>query len=355
MKRTLLAVTLAVTLVFSGMTVSDVHAESKADKAKQELQDIRNRKSQEKATLDQVKKQLDASKQKMNELEKQLDEQNKRVEKAKQDLQQAEKELNQHAAIFKQRIREIYMKGDMGYMRALFSADSFSEFLVRFETIRLIVKQDRTLLNHYFEAREKKAQDQQRLLAEQNKLKEEKAKADEEYQKIAALVKQHEATLNQLDNDEEVKQAELDKINAELAYSRGIWNGGYLSWPCDGPITSPFGYRVHPVTGEVKFHQGVDIGCPMGAPIRAAASGKVIENRPSNGYGWIVVIDHGGLVTLYAHMYGNTVTVNVGDHVARGQKIAEVGNNGRSTGPHVHFEVHKNGHLVDPQKYLAPR
>ncbi|MBN2907947.1 peptidoglycan DD-metalloendopeptidase family protein [Polycladomyces sp. WAk] len=352
MKRTLLAMVLAVSLVFSGLTVNGVNAESKVDKTKKELQDIRNRKSQKEADLEKVKEQLDAREQKLNELEKKLDEQNKKVEKAKKDLQQAEKELNQHAAIFKQRVREIYMKGDMGYMKALFSAGSFNEFLVRFETIRLIVKQDRTLLNHYFEAREKKEKDQQRLLAEQNKLKEEKAKADEEYQKLVALVKQHEASLHQLEEEEEIKQEELDKINAQLAYSRGLWNGGYLSRPCDGPMTSPYGWRVHPVTGEAKFHEGVDFGCPMGSPIYAAASGKVIENRPSNGYGWIVVIDHGGLSTLYAHMYGNTVTVNVGERVARGQKIAEVGNNGRSTGPHLHFEVRKNGRLQDPAKYL---
>jgi murein DD-endopeptidase MepM/ murein hydrolase activator NlpD len=322
MKRKLLVMALAVSLVFSGLTVSGVHAESKLDKTKKELQDIRSLKSQEEANLEQVKKQLDDSKQKMNELEKKLDEQNKKVEKAKKDLQQAEKDLNLHAAIFKQRVREIYVKGDMGYMEALFSADSFSEFLARFETIRLIVKQDRTLLNHYFEAKEQKEKDQQKLLAEQNKLKEEKAKADEEYQKIADLVKKHEAALSKLENEEEIKQEEMDKINEELAYSSGVWSGGKLSWPCNGPITSPFGYRRHPVRGELKHHDGVDIGCPMGATIRAAASGKVIESRPSHGYGRIVVIDHGGLTTLYAHMYGNTVTVNVGDRVARGRKIA---------------------------------
>ncbi|MBN2907946.1 peptidoglycan DD-metalloendopeptidase family protein [Polycladomyces sp. WAk] len=353
MKRTLLAMVLAVSLVFSGLTVNGVNAESKVDKTKKELQDIRNRKSQKEADLEKVKEQLDAREQKLNELEKKLDEQNKKVEKAKKDLRKAEKELNQHAAIFKQRVREIYMKGDMGYMKALFSAESFNEFLVRFETVRLIVKQDRTLLNHYFEAWEKKEKDQQRLLAEQNKLKEEKAKADEEYQKIVTLVKQHEKALSQLEEEEEIKQEELDKINAELAYSSGMWSGGKLSRPCNGPITSPFGWRPHPVTGGYKHHDGVDIGCPMGASIRAAASGKVIESRPSSGYGWIVVIDHGGLSTLYAHMYGNTVTVNVGDRVARGQKIAEVGNNGTGTGPHCHFEVRKNGKLQNPVYYLS--
>ncbi|BCU83160.1 metalloendopeptidase [Polycladomyces abyssicola] len=352
MKRTLLVMVLTVSLVFSGLMINGVHAESKADKTKQDLQNIRNQKSQKEADLKKVKEQLDDRKQKLNELEKKLDEQNKKVEKAKKDLQQAEKDLNMHAALFKQRVREIYVKGDMGYMKALFSAGSFSEFLIRFETIRLIVKQDRAVLNHYFAAKEKKEKDQQTLLAEQNKLKEEKAKADEEYQKLVALVKQHEDALSKLENEEEIKQEELDKINEELAYSSGVWSGGKLSFPCNGPITSSFGYRRHPVTGELRMHEGVDIGCPMGAPIRAAASGIVSKSGPSNGYGWIVVIDHGGLTTLYAHMYGNTVTVNVGDHVARGQKIAEVGNNGTGTGPHCHFEVRKNGRLQDPKYYL---
>lgn len=353
MKRKLLAVALAFCLVFNGMTVSGVHADSKLDKAKQELQDIRNQKSQEQTNLDQVKQQLDAYKQKMNELERQLYVQDQKVEQAKKDLQQAEKDLNTHSALFKQRVREIYIKGDMGYMQALFSANSISEFLTRFEVIRLIVKEDRVLLNQYFNAKEKKQQDEQALEAEENQLKEQQAKTNEEYQQIAALVKQHEDMLNKLNDEEDAKLQELDQIKSELSSGSGVWNGGLFSPPCDGPITSGYGPRVDPYTGKQSFHTGVDFGCPMGTPIHAAASGTVVQNRPSNGYGWIVMIDHGhGYATLYAHMYGNTVTVNVGDHVERGDKIAEVGNNGWSTGPHCHFEVWINGQRVNPMPYI---
>nr|WP_255517841.1 MULTISPECIES: M23 family metallopeptidase [unclassified Thermoactinomyces] len=101
------------------------------------------------------------------------------------------------------------------------------------------------------------------------------------------------------------------------------------------------------------MHEGMDIGADLGVPIRAAEAGEVIEARPSNGYGYIIVIYHGdGLATLYAHMYEQTVKVKKGDVVKRGQVIAEVGTNGDSTAPHLHFEVHVDGKTVNPAPYL---
>ena len=129
---------------------------------------------------------------------------------------------------------------------------------------------------------------------------------------------------------------------------------GKFLWPVEGGIlTSGYGYRRNPVTGAYKLHEGIDIGAPLGTPIRAVAEGKVIESRPASGYGYIVVIDHGGgLSTLYAHVYPQDVTVRVGQSVSRGQVIAAVGNNGQSTGPHLHLEVIKDGRTVDPKPYF---
>ena len=101
------------------------------------------------------------------------------------------------------------------------------------------------------------------------------------------------------------------------------------------------------------MHEGVDIGAPEGTPIVAAADGVVIKSGPASGYGWVIVIDHGGgLTTVYGHMYHSTVVVSQGEAVSKGQKIASIGNNGRSTGPHLHFEVRMNGNSLDPLKYL---
>ncbi|WP_322905198.1 peptidoglycan DD-metalloendopeptidase family protein [Paenibacillus sp. SGZ-1009] len=129
---------------------------------------------------------------------------------------------------------------------------------------------------------------------------------------------------------------------------------GMMTMPVVGArISSPFGYRIHPITGEYKMHTGVDLAAPQGTPIYAADSGTVVVASWMNGYGNVVIIDHGnGIQTLYAHIRNGGTLVHVGQTVERGQQIAEVGSTGNSTGPHCHFEVRINGTPVDPMGYL---
>ena len=118
--------------------------------------------------------------------------------------------------------------------------------------------------------------------------------------------------------------------------------------------TSNFGYRIDPFNGHSTFHEGVDFAAEPGTPINAAASGKVIYADVHPAYGKCVEIDHGnGLVTRYAH--GSELLVKEGDLVVRGQRIARVGSTGRSTGPHLHFEVRLNGVAQNPGRFLAVR
>jgi murein DD-endopeptidase MepM/ murein hydrolase activator NlpD len=118
-----------------------------------------------------------------------------------------------------------------------------------------------------------------------------------------------------------------------------------------GGVTSGFGPRVHPLDGVTKFHTGVDLRGAEGAPIRAAADGTVVSAGQRGGYGNAVEIDHGnGLHTLYAH--ASSVDVKPGDRVQRGQEVGQVGQTGRATGPHLHFEVRKEGRPVDPTSAL---
>lgn len=117
----------------------------------------------------------------------------------------------------------------------------------------------------------------------------------------------------------------------------------------EGTITSTFGYRPDPVTGEVSFHTGIDISAPEDTPILAALGGTVLSVEETESYGKVVEIDHGqGTVTLYAH--AKTITVKVGDTVNQGDPIATVGKTGRATTPHCHFEVIISGQPVDPLK-----
>jgi len=123
-------------------------------------------------------------------------------------------------------------------------------------------------------------------------------------------------------------------------------------WPVRGVISSGFGARISPFTRRTVFHRGLDIQAPMGAEVRAAGSGRVVRSSFDPTYGNIVVIDHGsGYRTIYAHMSENLV--KLGDYVERGQVIGRVGTTGRSTGPHLHFEIRVNGVPTNPIRYLG--
>jgi len=134
----------------------------------------------------------------------------------------------------------------------------------------------------------------------------------------------------------------------------GNWLGAIDApslWPVDGRVTSSFGEREDPFNGEGAFHSGVDISAGYGEPIHATADGVVELAEPTSGYGREVVIDHGnGIKTLYGHMSG--FAVSAGDSVHRGQVIGYIGLSGRSTGPHVHYEVRIRNIPVNPHKYL---
>jgi len=127
-----------------------------------------------------------------------------------------------------------------------------------------------------------------------------------------------------------------------------------MTWPAPGytRVTSPFGYRIHPILKTKKLHTGIDVGIALGKDIVAAQSGTVIYSDWLGGYGKVIMIDHGGgIVTLYAH--NSKLVVSEGDKVKRGQVVSKCGSTGMSTGPHLHFEVRENGKYVDPIKYVS--
>jgi murein DD-endopeptidase MepM/ murein hydrolase activator NlpD len=122
-------------------------------------------------------------------------------------------------------------------------------------------------------------------------------------------------------------------------------------WPVEGSIGSSFGQREDPINGEGAFHPGIDIDAPFGTPVRAAADGDVTGQQMGSGYGRQVVLDHGhDLVTLYGHL--SAIAVVPGQHVSRGQVIGYVGQTGRATGPHLHYEVRIHKVPVNPHKYM---
>jgi murein DD-endopeptidase MepM/ murein hydrolase activator NlpD len=124
-------------------------------------------------------------------------------------------------------------------------------------------------------------------------------------------------------------------------------------WPVSGYVSRDYGSCIDPFTGRRRLHEGVDIVNRVGTPVVATAAGKVVESGRKGGYGWTVVLDHGyGYRTAYGHL--DEIKVNRGERVQRGQVIATLGNSGRSTGPHLHYEVQIDGRPVDPLKFILP-
>jgi murein DD-endopeptidase MepM/ murein hydrolase activator NlpD len=134
-----------------------------------------------------------------------------------------------------------------------------------------------------------------------------------------------------------------------------VASNGFLNYPVQGPVTSPFGWRIHPIYGYRSLHDGIDFGAGCGTPIRAAASGRVLEEYFQTAWGNRIIIDHGfhrgvGLATISNHL--SQYAVPTGAYVKRGQVVGYVGTTGWSTGCHLHFTVLQNGVAVNPQRWF---
>lgn len=149
-----------------------------------------------------------------------------------------------------------------------------------------------------------------------------------------------------------VRESEIAAVDFLLSRNTLESQQTPAGWPVSGGwVSSNFGSRMHPMTGKKQFHKGVDIPGKIGAEVLAVADGVVKRSIKSGNYGWLVEVDHGdSYTTLYSHNRKNLV--EEGQTVTKGQAIAEIGSTGRSTGPHVHFEVSKNNRRINPVKYL---
>lgn len=154
-----------------------------------------------------------------------------------------------------------------------------------------------------------------------------------------------------LEKEIKIREKSMSELIEYLEDRRSLFMATPSLWPARGFITSDFGWRRDPITGVTEFHEGIDISSPYGTKVVAAAEGVVIESGSDAGYGKVVVIDHGyGIVTRYAHLSASYVPV--GKKVKKGEVIGAVGNSGKSTGPHVHYEVRIDGVPINPLKYL---
>lgn len=330
------------------------------------------------AKLAQIKRELDAANAELSRIRGEQAKLNAQIRQTEAELQKAIDDLHARQAILAKRVRAIYMHGQLNYLDVIVGSHSFSDFANRLELLKRIIKADFSLILEIQEKQRaieaKKAQLEQEkqqldaLEAEAAKTQQTIAAKHAEQQKVLDEAKRHKAAAEQMERELQAASADIqaqiqqrirerEAAAAAAAASGGggdytyVQGTGQFSWPVSGPITSPFGYRIHPIFGTQIYHAGIDIGVPEGTPVHAADSGTVIEADWIGGYGNAVIIDHGnGLQTVYGH--NSSLAVSAGQSVSKGQVIAYAGQTGYATGPHVHFEVRVNGSPTDPMGYL---
>lgn len=279
-------------------------------------------------------------------------------------LQETNGKITQKNEVLDKRLRTMYKSGNVGYIEVLLGASDFSDFLTRMDMVQEIYKHDIDLIE---ELRVQKIT----IESDKKRLEEEKASlvglsskvVDKQTQLNSSLVSlngKKSEIIQDLKALEEIEDGLLEDANklTDIIKSLNLmvtYVGGKMTWPLPGNtrLSSPFGYRIHPVYKSKKLHTGVDIPAAYGTKVLAAQSGTIIYADWFGGYGKAVMIDHGGgYVTLYAH--NSNILVKVGQKVKRGQTVTEVGSTGVSTGNHLHFEVRENGKYVDPIKWAPP-
>ena len=237
-------------------------------------------------------------------------------------LNQKKAEVEQRKKIYRKRLRQIYINGQVNYLDVLLGAKDFGDFASRMYLLQKIISSDIEMLTQLQKAEAEIKSRQDELDAQMKEIKTTQAELEAKRARARKLKEQRSYMLYKAQEEQQRSQNEYDRLLAIseniTAMLRNMESGGGTSsggggtgrfmWPCRGEITSYFGWRTHPIFGTTKYHSGMDIAVDYGTPIYAADSGTVIYSGWLGGYGYAVMIDHGGgLVTLYGHNQGRNV------------------------------------------------
>ncbi len=340
------------------------------DKVNQQIKQTQKLMTQVSSEKKSVSKAIEELDQKLNQAEDELSKVENTLAQLEnqiaittRELERATSEADDQKELLKKRVRVMYENGNAGYMSVILNSTSFSDFISRVDFLKKIVDFDTNLLNKMKSYRDSIDEKRSQLKSELDEKERLKNQIANKKQEVETAKQDREKNLKEIVSDLKELERQEDQLLAKskefekkiiALQSSNKYIGGTLGWPAPGyyKITSPYGYRNHPILKKKKLHTGIDIAVPSGTSVLAANSGKVIYSGYNGGYGNTVIIDHGGKIsTLYAH--NSKLLVKVGDEVEKGKAISKSGSTGLSTGPHLHFEVRENGQHVDPMKYLT--
>ena len=350
------------------------------------------------ARVARVHGRLVAAQARDRELGEQLEVAIAEVQRARAEIKDTKRDIAAGQVLIGRIARTSYQDGGMGELAVVLQSQTPDDFATRLVLVQNAMRSEGSVLGRLAEARADLAAEKATLVAKREQVEQMKraqealvakiadlqAEAIEAKEAVQQLIDEREQALAAVEREKAAEEARYAQMQAEsqrlsrilaerarqarLAAARARAAGrstasgsGALGWPVSAGITSPYGMRVHPVTGVYKLHDGTDFGVGCGTPVRAAASGTVIQAANVAGYGNQLVIDHGimrgvGLATSYNHLM--RFSVAPGERVAAGQTIAYSGGApgmygaGYSTGCHQHFMVYVNGGTVDPMGWL---
>lgn len=360
---------------------------NKINKEKSNISNTENEKKSVSTDIENLDAKIQVTSAKISTLESEIVRLNKDIAENQEKLEEAQVNLSENTDALRMRLREMYKRGNVNYLEVILNSRDIEELLRNNEIISSIARADRELIEFIQEQIDTIKETEERLQIDKAKVSASKAAVENERQSYQAAVDAKNNYMKVLESNLDLYKAEFEKaqsnwdaldseiarlqkeitaqkkaeeaaarratrVHSNITVSSGPRNGQSYTWPLPGyySISSPFGYRVHPILGYSKFHSGVDIPAPSGTPIVAAKSGTVIMSQLMSGYGNVVMVDHGDTVTVYAHC--SALNVGVGESVKAGDVIAFVGSTGLSTGAHLHFEVRVNGSPVNPLGYV---
>lgn len=330
------------------------------------LQDEQAGVTAQKAALDE---QNELTRQEIELINEQIALYEQLISEKQAELDAAEEDESAQLRAYRRHLRAMEERGVISYLEILFQARSFADLLSRLADISDIMSADKRLEDECVAARERVQRIKADYEAAQSKfqaakveLLEKKAQLEEDIEAACQLIAALEADIEAHLEEFEAMEAEMAEMDAEItemirAFELQKTVGtGYYIWPLPGYSAGSrtFGRQYHPIDHVWKTHSGQDIGAPAGTRIIAADGGTVATASCgwNGGYGNYVIINHGnGRATLYAHM--SSIAVTAGSSIKQGDTVGYVGSTGKSTGPHLHFEVRENGVAVDPMQYFG--
>ena len=361
--------------------------QTKKAEAQQKLEELQAEKEDLLEVIEELDTQITGYETKIAELAKEQEDLEAQIVVTQGELEQAKiDEANQYEAM-KERIQYAYENGNVEYIDALMATSDYSDIINKSEYVEQVSNYDKEQLNKLIEIKMEIADKEVQLESELSDVETVKAEAEEEKEALDIMyagkqetlsqynadISDTESTISQLEEDEKKQDAMIAQLEAEAEQKRKqeqaannssssssssssstpSYSGGQFTWPMPSStrITSYFGNREAPTAGASSYHKGIDIACPTGSSVVAAASGVVIYSGYMGSAGNALIVDHGnGVTTCYYHL--SSFAVSSGASVSAGQTIAYSGNTGVSTGPHLHFSVRLSGTYVNPLNYF---